>query len=778
LAAGAAGFLDVAATKAGSLAGNVSVALTSNANSVAGLSNVTLPGQLLAVTGAAYDYATATVASSLALGNVRVGDLRNLAVTNTVGANGVAAYQDNLAVAATTANAKLTLGNPATIAAGATGNVTLTAAAAGTLAGTTTLALTSQALTGTGLTDLSLDAQSTAITGAAYDYANANVSTANVAFGYIHVGAAAVSRNITIQNQTITSAAYQDKLAASVSQTLSGVTNTTIADIAAGATSSIVLTAATGTARSLAGNIELSLTSTSAISGLDAKVFAAQTLAATGQVYTGQSIWSTNGNGAWGTVSAGFGANWGANQGSAGLDAGFTNVDAATFNNLALTAGNSAIVSLNGAAPSLKALTFNTAGGGYTLATGTSGSLRLASDTGTATVTATAGTHVVSTAIALANAVTVTVAANSLEFAGILSGSGLLTKDGAGSLTLSGSNTFTGGVVLNAGTLVAKNMNGLGLGNVVVNAGTLDLFGNSVANLIQVYGGSVINSGVGSLSTSALEVDSTSNVTISANLSGSSSLTKKGAGALTMTGTNTFSGGMDIQAGTIYVGASSAVGSSVNALAIRSGATVDLSGHDIAIGALTNGSAGQGGAVVNSGDAATLTLNTPALATFGGSLTGDISLVKAGAGSQALTSANLTYTGTTSITGGSLDFTKAGVLSLAGAGTGEVTVANGAAINFFIGGAGDFTLAEVLDTRSGENFEAGAPGVLLLLTLGQTALVGVNTTHASAPLTYTGNIGETDTFRGFAKSGAGTLILTGANNYTGNTLVTLSLIHI
>lgn len=438
------------------------------------------------------------------------------------------------------------------------------------------------------------------------------------------------------------------------------MTNTTIADIAAGATSSIVLTASTGTARSLAGNIELSLASTSAISGLDAKVFAAQNLAATGQVYTGQSIWSTNGNGAWGTVGAGFGANWGANQGSAGLDAGFANVDTATFNNLALTAGNSAIVSLDGAAPSLKALTFNTAGGGYTIAAGTGGSLRLASDTGTSTVTATAGTHVVSTAIALANAVTVTVAANSLEFSGILSGSGLLTKDGAGSLTLSGSNTFTGGVRLNAGRLIAKSQAGLGLGMVIVNDGTLDLFGFSVANLIQVYGGSVVNSGVGSLSTSALEVDSTSNVTISANISGSSSLTKKGAGTLTMTGDNTFSGGIDIQAGTLSIGGSTAVGAVANALAIRSGATVDLSGHDIAIGALTNGSVAQGGAVVNSGAAATMTLNTPALATFGGSLTGDISLVKAGAGSQALTSANLTYTGTTTINSGTLDFTKAG----------------------------------------------------------------------------------------------------------------------
>jgi hypothetical protein len=51
-------------------------------------------------------------------------------------------------------------------------------------------------------------------------------------------------------------------------------------------------------------------------------------------------------------------------------------------------------------------------------------------------------------------------------------------------------------IILNAGTLVAKNQSGLGTGTVKVLGGVLDLFGNSVANTIQVFAGQVINSGL------------------------------------------------------------------------------------------------------------------------------------------------------------------------------------------------------------------------------------------------------------------------------------------
>ena len=86
----------------------------------------------VAVTGVAYDYARAVLAStSLALGNVRPGAADTLSVANEVITSST--YQDGLLVAATSGNGNLALTNPAKIAAGLTGNVGVKANLAGSL---------------------------------------------------------------------------------------------------------------------------------------------------------------------------------------------------------------------------------------------------------------------------------------------------------------------------------------------------------------------------------------------------------------------------------------------------------------------------------------------------------------------------------------------------------------------------------------------------------------------------------------------------------------------
>ncbi len=58
-------------------------------------------------------------------------------------------------------------------------------------------------------------------------------------------------------------------------------------------------------------------------------------------------------------------------------------------------------------------------------------------------------------------------------FSAAISGAGSLTKDGPGSLELTGENIYQGGTVLNAGTLTVNSAQALGLGNVTVHGGIL-----------------------------------------------------------------------------------------------------------------------------------------------------------------------------------------------------------------------------------------------------------------------------------------------------------------
>src|SRR5260221_9113266 len=58
-------------------------------------------------------------------------------------------------------------------------------------------------------------------------------------------------------------------------------------------------------------------------------------------------------------------------------------------------------------------------------------------------------------------------------FSGSISNSGSLTKIGAGTLTLSATNSYTGGTIINGGTLVVDGPQALGFGDVVLNSGVL-----------------------------------------------------------------------------------------------------------------------------------------------------------------------------------------------------------------------------------------------------------------------------------------------------------------
>ena len=112
---------------------------------------------------------------------------------------------------------------------------------------------------------------------------------------------------------------------------------------------------------------------------------------------------------------------------------------------------------------------------------------------------------------------------DAVTYAGVISGTGALTQAGAGTTILTGSNSYTGGTTISAGTL-------------------------------QIGGGGTTGSLVGNVTDNAvLAFNRSDNVDFSGAISGTGGLTKHGAGALTLSGTNTYSGATSVKAGALFV---------------------------------------------------------------------------------------------------------------------------------------------------------------------------------------------------------------------------------
>jgi autotransporter-associated beta strand protein len=197
---------------------------------------------------------------------------------------------------------------------------------------------------------------------------------------------------------------------------------------------------------------------------------------------------------------------------------------------------------------------------------------------------------------------TVTMAGNTLTLGGSgdmsisatmqSTGSGAVTKEGAGVLTLTGTNTYTGPFTLNAGRVrLGGALGNLGAGTVVLNAGTLS--GNNattartLANNFTLGGnvslGHVTDSGLLTMAgagtlTANRSVTVDSPVVISGAIGdggGNYLLTKAGAGTLTLSGANSYGGGTQVDAGTLNLANLSAMPFS-GTVSVGAGATIAL----------------------------------------------------------------------------------------------------------------------------------------------------------------------------------------------------------
>ncbi|EAM8795497.1 autotransporter outer membrane beta-barrel domain-containing protein [Salmonella enterica] len=418
------------------------------------------------------------------------------------------------------------------------------------------------------------------------------------------------------------------------------------------------------------------------------------------------------------------------------------------------------------------------------------------------------------------------------DFINNIGGTGRVEKSGDDKLTLSGSNTYTGGTLISSGTLVASNVEALGTGDVTDNA-TLELntsgtFDNAISGSGQVVksgdkmltlsgansysGGTLISDGtlVASNVESLGTGDVTNNATLELNtggdftnnISGSGQVVKSGDDALALSGANSYTGGTLISSGTLVATNVDALGSgdvTDNAtLELNTGGTFDNaisgSGQVVKSGdktlTLSGSNTYTGGTLISDGtlvasnvealgtgdvtDNATLELNTSG--TFDNVISGSGQVVKSGDDALTLSGSN-TYRGGTTISGGTLVATSVEAL-----GTGDVTDNATLALNtggdFInnIGGtgrvekSGDQTL-----TLSGANSYTGGT----LISSGTLVASNVNalgsgdvTDNAVLELNTGGTFDNAISGSGqVEKSGDGTLTLSGSNTYTGGTLI-------
>jgi autotransporter-associated beta strand protein len=407
-----------------------------------------------------------------------------------------------------------------------------------------------------------------------------------------------------------------------------------------------------------------------------------------------------------------------------------------------------------------------------------------------------------------------------LTASGVVSGAYKLSKLSAGTLTLSGTNTFTGGVDLDAGSL---------------NIGAAAALGTTAGTLSITAGTTIDNSSGGSLTTSnyplsinnftftgtndldfgtgATALASTSTITTSSNdlkiggvISGSYAMAKSGAGTLTLYGANTFTSGITVNAGTLNIDNADALGAASGTLAISTGATIDntsggtitTSNYPITLnGSFTftgTNNLNMGTGAVLLGGNLTITAAANDL-TFGGVVSGAYDVTTAGSGNVYFTGESNSFTGQTDVGAGTVYFNtvknvSAGASSLgspASVGDGTITIGtttNAGALIF--NGSSDQSTDRVIDlagTTGGATIDAGASNNLTF-TSDFTATGGGDKTLSLLGSTSSNEIqgiivdNSGSNITSVDKQGSGNWIFTGDNTYTGTTTITAGIIEV
>ncbi|MFG1359665.1 autotransporter domain-containing protein [Xanthobacter pseudotagetidis] len=154
--------------------------------------------------------------------------------------------------------------------------------------------------------------------------------------------------------------------------------------------------------------------------------------------------------------------------------------------------------------------------------------------------------------------------ANAASFGGVISGTGTLGKKGAGTLSLTGVNTFTGATSIAAGTLALSGAGAIAASSAVTVDGTLDISATDAGASIKTLSGAA--AGAVALGAKTLAVQQNADGTFAGTISGDGGLTKQGTGTLVLTGASTFGGLTTISAGTLQIGDGGTTGALAGAI--------------------------------------------------------------------------------------------------------------------------------------------------------------------------------------------------------------------
>jgi autotransporter-associated beta strand protein len=300
-----------------------------------------------------------------------------------------------------------------------------------------------------------------------------------------------------------------------------------------------------------------------------------------------------------------------------------------------------------------------------------------------------------------------------------------LIKTGVGLMVLTGSNSYTGATTISNGILVFQNKNTRAGGSAVTAAaagtvglgvgadGVSDYSDSDVASLFNsTLSGFTLNAASG------VAIDTTAgNFTQSTALTAARALTKLGSNTLSLTGSNTYSGNTAIGAGTLQIGNGGTTGS------INSASTI-------------SGSTG-----------AAIAFNRSDDLTFSNTISGGVGLSKNASNAVRLTGA-VSYTGTTTITAGVLDFgfvsgTTTWTAPIVGSsGTFRYSGAGTLAVSSSVGGANSFTGAVVVDSgvlqmglRDSSQSRGFTNASSFTVNSGATLAVSRDSMIATAPIT-------------------------------------------